>query len=227
MKLAPYIPIRDVVIFPGIITPIFIGRGKSIRTLEKALIEDNKIALFLQKDKQQENPSIPKDIYNTGILASIIQTVKVPNGTIKVLLESKTRVKFISDASLNNQYYEGEYEEILPEIIDENTAEALKRKVILKFEEYGKITNKILPDIILNIKGIKSIIKVLDIIASNIIIAVEKKQEIIEIENIEERAYKILEILNKEIEIATLERKIDSKVKEQMNSELLLVLCDL
>lgn len=218
MKLAPYIPIRDVVIFPGIITPIFVGRGKSIRTLEKALIEDNKIALFLQKDKQTENPSIPKDIYETGILASIIQTVKIPNGTVKVLLEAKTRVRFISDASLNKQYYEGEYEEILPQIIDESTSEALKRKVILKFEEYGKITNKVLPDIILSIKGIKNIIKILDIIASNILIDVDKKQEVIEMESIEDRAYKILEILNKEIEIVSLERKIDSKVKEQMNS---------
>lgn len=218
MKLAPYIPIRDVVIFPGIITPIFVGRGKSIRTLEKALIEDNKIALFLQKDKQTENPSIPKDIYETGILASIIQTVKIPNGTVKVLLEAKTRVRFVSDASLNKQYYEGEYEEILPQIIDESTSEALKRKVILKFEEYGKITNKVLPDIILSIKGIKNIIKILDIIASNILIDVDKKQEVIEMESIEDRAYKILEILNKEIEIVSLERKIDSKVKEQMNS---------
>lgn len=218
MKVAPFIPVRDVVIFPGIITPIFVGRNKSVRTLEKALLEENKIALFLQKDKGSETPTIPEDLYEVGVLASVLQTVKMPNGTIKVLIEAKTRIKFISETKEVKHYYEAEYEEIVPEILDENTLEALKRKVIDKFEEYGKITNKILPDIVVSIKSVKNLNKILNLISSNLLISPEKKQEILEIERTEERAYKVLEIINKEIEIVGLERKIDSKVKEQMNS---------
>jgi ATP-dependent Lon protease len=218
MKVAPFIPVRDVVIFPGIITPIFVGRNKSVRTLEKALLEENKIALFLQKEKGSENPKIPEDLYEVGVLASVLQTVKMPNGTIKVLIEAKSRIKFVSETKDVKHYYEAEYEEVVPEILDENTLEALKRKVIDKFEQYGKITNKILPDIIVSIKSVKNLNKILNLISSNLSIEPEIKQEILEIERTEERAYKVLEIINKEIEILGLERKIDSKVKEQMNS---------
>lgn len=218
MKLAPYIPIRDILIFPGIITPIFIGREKSMKTLETALLKDNKILLFLQKDKHVENPKLPEDINKIGILANIIQTLKVANGTIKVLLEAKERVELINDFSSDKEYFECEYEEILPEIIDEKISEALRRKVIVKFEEYGKTSNKILPEIVANIKSIKNLNRILDIISANLFIEVEKKQSILEINNLENKTYKVLELLNEELEILKLEKKINTKVKEQMNN---------
>ncbi|NLK61936.1 MAG: endopeptidase La [Fusobacteria bacterium] len=218
MKLAPYIPIRDILIFPGIITPIFIGREKSMKTLETALLKDNKILLFLQKDKHVENPKLPEDINKIGILANIIQTLKVANGTTKVLLEAKERVELINDFSSDKEYFECEYEEILPEIIDEKISEALRRKVIVKFEEYGKTSNKILPEIVANIKSIKNLNRILDIISANLFIEVEKKQSILEINNLENKTYKVLELLNEELEILKLEKKINTKVKEQMNN---------
>ena len=111
MKSAPLIPTRDIIIFPGIITPIFVGRGKSLKTLEQALIEENKVLLFLQKDKTKENPVVPKDIHSVGVIVNILQTVKMPNGTLKVLVEAKQRVK-LGEMLDKKNIYRAEYEEI-------------------------------------------------------------------------------------------------------------------
>lgn len=217
MKSAPLIPTRDIIIFPGIITPIFVGRGKSLKTLEQALIEDNKVLLFLQRDKTKENPNIPKEIHATGVIVNILQTVKMPNGTLKVLVEAKQRVK-LGEVLDKKNIYRAEYEEIENDILDEQTEEALKRKVMTAFERYAKLTNKMLPDLLVNLKGIKSINKVFDLIVANLPILTEMKQEILDVIHTEERALKILEVINKEIEIFGLEMKIDSKVKDQINS---------
>lgn len=217
MKTAPLIPTRDIIIFPGIITPIFVGRGKSLKTLEQALIEDNKVLLFLQKDKTRESPVVPKDINTVGVIVNILQTVKMPNGTLKVLVEAKQRVKLGEMVDKKN-IYRAEYEEIENDILDEQTEEALKRKVMTAFERYSKLTNKMLPDLLVNLRGIKSINKVFDLIAANLPISVDMKQEILSVEHTEERALKILEVINKEIEIFGLEMKIDSKVKDQINN---------
>ena len=217
MKSAPLIPTRDILIFPGIITPIFIGRGKSLKTLEQALIEDNKVILFLQKDKNKENPIIPKDIYDVGVLVNILQTVKMPNGTLKVLVEGKQRVK-LGEVLDKKTIYRAEYSELDNEYIDEQSEEALKRKILSAFERYAKLTNKILPDLLVNLRSIKSVIKIFDLIAANLPISIEQKQEILSVEHSEDRAFKLLELINKEIEIFGLEMKIDSKVKEQINS---------
>ncbi len=217
MKSAPLIPTRDILIFPGIITPIFVGRGKSLKTLEQALIEENKLLLFLQKDKTKENPVLPKDIHNVGVVVNILQTVKMPNGTLKVLVEGRQRVKLI-DVVEKKTIYRAEYEEIENDIMDEQTEEALKRKVLASFERYAKLTNKILPDLLVNLRGIKSVNKIFDLIAANLPITIEQKQEILAVEKSSDRAMKILEVVNKEIEIFGLEMKIDSKVKEQINS---------
>lgn len=217
MKSAPLIPTRDILIFPGIITPIFVGRGKSLKTLEQALIEENKLLLFLQKDKTKENPVLPKDIHSVGVVVNILQTVKMPNGTLKVLVEGRQRVKLI-DMVEKKTIYRAEYEEIENDIMDEQTEEALKRKVLASFERYAKLTNKILPDLLVNLRGIKSVNKIFDLIAANLPITIEQKQEILAVEKSSDRAMKILEVVNKEIEIFGLEMKIDSKVKEQINS---------
>ncbi len=217
MKSAPLIPTRDIIIFPGIITPIFVGRGKSLKTLEQALIEDNKVLLFLQRDKTKENPNVPKEIHVTGVIVNILQTVKMPNGTLKVLVEAKQRVK-LGEILDKKNIYRAEYEEIENDILDEQTEEALKRKVMTAFERYAKLTNKMLPDLLVNLRGIKSINKVFDLIAANLPILTEMKQDILDVIHTEERALKILEVINKEIEIFGLEMKIDSKVKDQINN---------
>jgi len=217
MNRAAFIPTRDLIVFPGIITPLFIGREKSVATLEKAMLEDNTLVLFMQKDAKDEDPKLPGGVHEIGVVVGILQTLKMPNGNIKVLVEAKQRVRLLNVIDSPN-YLEAEYEELVPEILEEEVAEALRRKIVGSFEKYSKLTGKILPELIQNLKEIKNIEKVLDIIASNLIVPFNRKQELLEIVEIEERAYKVLEVIENEIEIVGIEKEIDSKVKEKMNN---------
>lgn len=212
-----FIPTRDLIIFPGIITPLFIGREKSMATLEKALMDDNSLVLCMQKDAKVEVPVLPEGVHEIGVLVNILQTLKMPNGNVKVLVEAKNRIR-LKNVVEEEKYFVAEYEDH-PEIeISQETGEALKRKVLYAFEKYAKLTNKVLPDLIVNLKGIKNVNKVLDLISSNLHINNDKKQEILNELDVEKRAFRLLEIIEKEIEIVAIERKIDSKVKEKMNN---------
>ncbi len=217
MLKKPFIATRELVVFPGVVTPIFIGRQASLLSLEEALSRfDNKLILSTQKDPNVEEPKLPEDVYETGVLVHVIQTVKMPNGTVKVLVEAKHRVVIGEFEEVDGIQY-SEYEEVFPKPIDESKAEALKRRVIDEFSNYSKTTQKILPDVIYNIKEVKNIDKVFDLICTNLMISTKAKQELLEILDVEERAYKILSILEKEIEIFTIEKEIESKVRDQMS----------
>ena len=217
MQNKPFIATRELVVFPGVVTPIFIGRQSSLKSLEEAVARfDNKLILTSQKDANIEEPKFPEDVYETGVLVHVIQTVKMPNGNVKVLVEAKHRVLINQFSKDKNGVIYAEYEEIFSKPIDESKAEALKRKVIDEFSKYAKKTNKVLPDIIYNIKEISSIDKVFDLICTNLMIATDVKQGLLETLDVEERAYKILSILEREIEIFMLEREIENRVKEQM-----------
>ncbi len=217
MKTAPFIPLRDVILFPGIITPIYIGREKSIKSLERGILNENKVLLFLQKNENQENPALIEDVHNVGVLVNIIQTLKMPDKTIKVLVECKSRVKFLKTIE-NNDVNMVEYEELFPEIMDENIEEAIRRKTISIFERYSKMTNKVPIDVVNNIKSIKNLSKVTDMIAAHLPTQLSRKQEILEMENTEYRAYRLMEIIASEIEIIDLENRIEGKIREQVNS---------
>lgn len=216
MNTKPFIPTRDLVIFPGIITPLFVGREESVGSLEKAMLDDNKIILCMQKDFLKEEPELPADVHKVGVIVNILQTVKMPNNTIKVLVEAQERV-IIENAFKEENYYVAEYDVIKSSDIEETTGEALYRKVLDAFERYAKLNNKILPDLIANLRGITDVEKALDMIASNLQISSDEKQEILEIFSIEERGYKLMEIIGKETEIAGIEKKIDNKVKDKIN----------
>ena len=152
MLKKPFIATRELVVFPGVVTPIFIGRQSSLLSLEESLSRfDNKLILSTQKDPNIEEPKLPEDICETGVLVHVIQTVKMPNGTVKVLVEAKHRVVIGEFEELGGIQY-CDYEEVFPKPIDESKAEALKRRVIDEFSNYSKTTQKILPDVIYNIK---------------------------------------------------------------------------
>ena len=182
MQNKPFIATRELVVFPGVVTPIFIGRQSSLKSLEEAIARfDSKLIL-------------------SGVLVHVIQTVKMPNGNVKVLVEAKHRVLINQFPKDDKGVVYAEYEEIFSKPIDESKAEALKRRVIDEFSNYAQKTNKVLPDIIYNIKEISNIDKVFDLICTNLMVAVETKQELLETLDIEARAYKILGILEREIE---------------------------
>ena len=213
---AAFIPIKEV-IFPGVITTIFVGRDQSIKSLEAALLKDNKLMLFLQRDIEEDNPSIPSGIERMGVLVNIIQSTKLPDGIVRVLLESEKRVKLL-DITEQKDFYEAEYEEVELRENNDSEEEAIKRKILEKFEEYLRSSNKISPELVLSIRSIRSINKLIDLIASNTNINIEQKQELLETGSTQERAYKILGILEEEIQVMDLEKRIDSKVKDQMTS---------
>jgi len=216
MEKAPFLPIRDLVIFPNVVTPIYVGRANSIATLEKAIATKTKLVLGLQKDASEENPTFDGDIYEVGVIANIVQIIRMPNNNIKVLVEAESRVK-IKDIETEDKEYFATYTVIKETLKDSKETEAIYRKVFTRFEKYISMIGKFSSELILNLKKIEDYSNGLDIMASNLNISAEKKQEILEISNVKDRGYKILDDIVAEMEIASLEKTIDEKVKTKMN----------
>jgi len=216
MLKAPFLPIRDLVIFPNVITPIYVGRASSIATLETAIDQKTKLVLGLQKDASQENPNFDEDIYEVGVVANIVQIIRMPNNNIKVLVEAEDRVK-IKNVEKVKEDYVSTYAVIKETMKDGKETEAIYRKVFAKFEKYVSMIGKFSSELILSLKKIENYSTGLDIISTNLNISSEKKQEILEITNVRDRGYKILDTIIAEMEIASLERTIDDKVKNKMN----------
>lgn len=216
MLKAPFLPIRDLVIFPNVVTPIYVGRANSIATLEKAIANKTKLVLGLQKDASQENPTFDGDIYEVGVIANIVQIIRMPNNNIKVLVEAENRVR-IKDIKKEENEYVTTYTVIEETLKDSKETEAIYRKVFTRFEKYVSMIGKFSSELILNLKKIEDYSNGLDIMASNLNISSEKKQEILEISNVRDRGYRILDEIVAEMEIASLEKTIDDKVKTKMN----------
>lgn len=216
MLKAPFLPIRDLVIFPNVVTPIYVGRANSIATLEKAIANKTKLVLGLQKDASQENPTFDGDIYEVGVIANIVQIIRMPNNNIKVLVEAENRVR-IKDIKKEENEYVTTYTVIEETLKDSKETEAIYRKVFTRFEKYVSMIGKFSSELILNLKKIEDYSNGLDIMASNLNISSEKKQEILEINNVRDRGYRILDEIVAEMEIASLEKTIDDKVKTKMN----------
>ena len=216
MAKAPFLPIRDLVIFPNVVTPIYVGRANSIATLEKAIATKTKLVLGLQKDASEENPTFDGDIYEVGVIANIVQIIRMPNNNIKVLVEAENRVKIKNIEKEENEYVTT-YTVIKETLKDSKETEAIYRKVFTKFEKYVSMIGKFSSELILNLKKIEDYSNGLDIMASNLNISSEKKQEILEISNVRDRGYRILDEIVAEMEIASLEKTIDDKVKNKMN----------
>ena len=216
MLKAPFLPIRDLVIFPNVVTPIYVGRANSIATLEKAIANKTKLVLGLQKDASQENPTFDGDIYEVGVIANIVQIIRMPNNNIKVLVEAEDRVKIKNIEKEENEYVTT-YTVIKETLKDSKETEAIYRKVFTRFEKYVSMIGKFSSELILNLKKIEDYSNGLDIMASNLNISSEKKQQILEISNVRDRGYRILDEIVAEMEIASLEKTIDDKVKNKMN----------
>ncbi|MFR8989609.1 MAG: endopeptidase La [Fusobacterium sp.] len=216
MSKTLFLPTRDLVIFPGIVTPIYVGRAKSVSTLESAVNSKSKLVLGMQKDPSKEDPELPNDIYKIGVIVNILQIVKMPNNNIKVLIEAEERV-MIEDVETTDTEYTATYKTIKCTNGKAKETEAIYRKVIGYFEKFVGLTGKISPELLVNLKGIKDINSAFDIISSNLPVKSEVRQELLEIFDVKDRGFKLLELLASEMEIASLEKKIDDKVKTKMN----------
>jgi len=212
--VVPMLPLREVIIFPHMVVPLFVGREKSIAALEAAITHKLDLFLCAQKDASVVNPG-HNDLYEIGTLGTIIQLVKLPDNTVKVLVEGKRRAR-ISDYIPNDQFIQCEVEELCDLEEDPVRQEALLRGVKNTFEEYVKFNKRIPPEVVMNINSIGEPSRLADVVVAHLTLKIEEKQKILEIVDTSERLERILSLMQGEIEILQVERKIRSRVKKQM-----------
>ncbi len=210
----PVLPLRDIVVFPNMVAPLFVGREQSVNALNHVMKGDKKIFLLSQKNSKVDNPD-KENLYSFGTVAKIIQLLKLPDGTLKVLVEGIQRAK-ANKINFNKEYITASITEINQKIKKNSNINALQKLILEQFIEFQKINKKVSLDVINNVKSSNDPDKIVDIIVSNISISISQKQEILEILNTEERLNKIYGYLVSEIDSFQVEKKIKGRVKRQM-----------
>ncbi|MBE6452129.1 MAG: endopeptidase La [Alphaproteobacteria bacterium] len=210
----PVLPLRDIVVYPKMIVPLFVGREKSIRALQAVVDNDQNIVLTTQKDAAIENPE-EKDVYQVGTLGTVLQLLRLPDGTVKVLIEGLERVKI--DKLYNNDEFLAANITIMPEAEEEgNELEATIRAVLAQFEEYVKLSKKTAPEVLVAVNQIEDKVKLADTIASHLSLKIADKQALLEGATLSERFEKILGFMDAEITMLEVENRIRNRVKKQM-----------
>lgn len=210
----PLLPLRDLIIFPHMMMPLFVGREKSINALEEAMSKQTDIVLAAQKDAKTNNPE-PKDIYSIGTIGTIIQLLRLPDGTVKVLVEGKRRVR-IKGFQSNDNFFVVQAEEIHEDVESPVEAAALVRSVKTTFETYVKLNKRIPPEILMRVSTIEHAGELSDIIVAQLNLKLEDKQKVLEILEPVSRLEHLLNLMTGEIEILEVEKKIRTRVKKQM-----------
>ena len=211
----PVLPLRDIVVYPKMIVPLFVGREKSIKALQSVADEDGNIILLTQKDASVDEPQTD-DVYHIGTLGTIVQMLRLPDGTVKVLIEGMERIK-VSKFCRNKDFMVAEAE-ILPEEESSNSLEleALVRAVLSQFEEYVKLSRKTPPEVLVSVNQLKDYAKMADTIAAHLSLKIEDKQALLEGKTLADRFEKILEFMNSELTVLEVESRIKNRVKKQM-----------
>jgi ATP-dependent Lon protease len=210
----PVLPLRDIVVFPHMIVPLFVGREKSINALEEVMRADKQILLATQKDAGDEDPS-PQGIYEIGTLATVLQLLKLPDGTVKVLVEGRDRAEIIRYTDRQN-YFEAEAKLLAESVGEEVEAEALARSVVSEFENYVKLNKKVSPEVLSAVTSIEDYSKLADTVASHLAVRIPDKQEILGLTSVAKRLEKVLGMMESEISVLQVEKRIRSRVKRQM-----------
>jgi ATP-dependent Lon protease len=210
----PVLPLRDIVVFPHMIVPLFVGREKSVRALEDVMKDDKKILLVAQKNAAQDDPT-PEDIYRVGTLSTVLQLLKLPDGTVKVLVEGGSRAR-ITGFTDNADFFEATAETLAEEDGESRELDALARSVITQFEQYIKLNKKSPPEVLVSINQIDDPAKLADTVASHLQLKISEKQELLEIETTSERLEKVYACMEAEIGVLQVEKKIRNRVKRQM-----------
>ncbi len=213
-ELVPVLPLRDIVVFPHMIVPLFVGREKSIRALEEVMRSDKLILLATQKNAGDDDPD-PADIYDIGTLATVLQLLKLPDGTVKVLVEGTSRasVRRFTDRA---EFYEAYADRLEDELGDKVEVEALARSVVTEFENYVKLNKKVSPEVIGAVAQIEDYAKLSDTVASNLAVKIQDKQAVLALTSVSERLERVLGLMESEISVLQVEKRIRSRVKRQM-----------
>lgn len=210
----PVLPLRDVVVYPHMVIPLFVGREKSIRCLEEAMALDKQILLIAQKDAAKDEPEAG-DVYQVGTVATILQLLKLPDGTVKVLVEGTQRAKLLAFIKTDD-YFTGEAQYLDTELLDDSQQEALIRSAVSQFEGYVKLNKKIPPEVLTSLAGIDDAPRLADTMAAHMPLKLADKQQVLEIIDVAERLEFLMAMMESEIDLLQVEKKIRGRVKKQM-----------
>ncbi|MAB93680.1 MAG: endopeptidase La [Alteromonas sp.] len=210
----PVLALRDVVVYPHMVIPLFVGREKSIRCLEAAMDNDKQIFLAAQKDASVDEPE-SEDIYNVGTIATILQLLKLPDGTVKVLVEGSVRGQ-VESYEQSEPYFVATVSKIEDEAIDESEQEVLIRSAVSQFEGYVKLNKKIPPEVLTSLNGIDDAARLADTMAAHMPLKLTEKQKVLEMKGVNERLEYLMALMEGEIDLLQVEKKIRTRVKKQM-----------
>ncbi len=210
----PVLPLRDIVVFPHMIVPLFVGREKSVRALEAVMRDDKQILLVAQKSAAQDDPG-RDDIFRVGTVSTILQLLKLPDGTVKVLVEGTRRAR-ISEFTDIDAYFEAKVAPIDDELGDTKELDALGRSVISQFEQYIKLNKKIAPEVLVSLNQIDEPSRLADTVAANLALKIAEKQELLETASISDRLERVFGHMESEIGVMQVEKRIRNRVKRQM-----------
>ena len=210
----PVLPLRDIVVFPHMIVPLFVGRDKSVKALEDVMQDDKQILLVAQKNAGQDDPAID-DIYDVGTIGTVLQLLKLPDGTVKVLVEGSQRAKIVRYTD-KEEFFQAEAELIEEAPDEDKDVEALSRSVISQFEQYIKLNKKIPPEVLVSLNQIEELSKLSDTIASHLALKISEKQELLELMSPGERLERAYSFMESEIGVLQVEKRIRNRVKRQM-----------
>ncbi len=214
LQVMPVLPLRDVVVYPHMVIPLFVGREKSILALEEAMAGNKHILLVAQKSAAQDDPE-QDDVYRIGTVANILQLLKLPDGTVKVLVEGTRRAKIIHFLP-NENFFSAQISLLETPRLDERETEVLSRSVLNQFEQYVKLNKKVPPEVLTSLAGIEDSNRLADTIAAHMALKIDEKQKILEIVDLRERFEHIIAALESELDLLQVEKRIRTRVKRQM-----------
>ncbi|HAD49117.1 MAG TPA: endopeptidase La, partial [Idiomarina sp.] len=210
----PVLPLRDVVVYPHMVIPLFVGREKSIRCLEAAMDADKKVFLAAQKDASVDEPT-EDDIYRVGTVATLLQLLKLPDGTVKVLVEGQQRAQ-LDELQDDDDYFKASIHYLASEELPEKEQEVMLRSAMNQFEGYVKLNKKIPPEVLTSLSGIDDCDRLADTMAAHMPLKLADKQHVLEITDVRERIEYLMALMEGEIDILQVEKRIRSRVKKQM-----------
>jgi ATP-dependent Lon protease len=213
-KILPVLPLRDIVVFPHMIVPLFVGREKSVRALEDVMREDKQILLASQKDAGKDDPAA-SDIFEVGVVANVLQLLKLPDGTVKVLVEGKSRARILGYTG-RAEFFEARARALEEEVTDPSAVTALVRSITGEFEKYVKLNKNVPPEAVATVGQIDDGAKLADTIAGHLSVKLVEKQKLLEITDVAERLERIYGLMQGEISVLQVEKKIKTRVKSQM-----------
>ncbi len=214
LSVIPVLPLRDVVVYPHMVIPLFVGRDKSIRALEAAMANDKQILLVAQKSAAQDDPG-PDDVYRIGTVSSILQLLKLPDGTVKVLVEGSARAKIVHFVNTED-YFTAQVVHYGTSELDEREADVLSRSLTNQFDQYVKLNKKVPPEVLTSLSSIDDPARLVDTIAAHMSLKIEEKQKILEIADLRERFEHMMALLESELDLLQVEKRIRGRVKRQM-----------